>query len=53
LTVNEIKNITLYFKIDGAAAVSPATVSGGNVLGATATTSKVSLTRAMRRRRDL
>ena len=44
LTVNEIKNITLHFKIDGAVAVSSATVSGGNVLGATATTSQTSLT---------
>ncbi len=42
--VNEIKNIALHFKIEGAAAVSAATVSGGNVLGATAATSKTSLT---------
>jgi LPXTG-motif cell wall-anchored protein len=44
LTINEIKNITLHFKIDGAAAVSKATVSGGNVVGASAVTTNTSLT---------
>jgi LPXTG-motif cell wall-anchored protein len=44
LTINEIKNITLHFKISGAAAVSKATVSGGNVVDASAVTTNTSLT---------
>jgi LPXTG-motif cell wall-anchored protein len=44
LGINEIKNITLHFKIDGAAAVSKATLSGGNVVGASAVTTDTSLT---------
>jgi LPXTG-motif cell wall-anchored protein len=43
-SVSEVKNITLKFKITGAVAVSAATLSGGNVLGATATTTSDSLT---------
>jgi LPXTG-motif cell wall-anchored protein len=43
-SVSEVKNITLKFKITGAAAVSSATLTGGNVLGATATTTSDSLT---------
>jgi LPXTG-motif cell wall-anchored protein len=44
LGINEIKNIVLHFKINGAAAVSKATVSGGDVVGANVVTTNTSLT---------
>jgi LPXTG-motif cell wall-anchored protein len=44
VSINEIKNIGLHFKISGAASVTQPILSGGNVLGASATTTVSSLT---------
>jgi LPXTG-motif cell wall-anchored protein len=47
VTVVEIKNITLHFAVSGAAALSKPTLSGGNAIGATASSTATGLTLTM------